>query len=52
MARQEKTLEQVLGGLSDANIGFEDLRNLLIGLGFRERTSGSHYIFRRTASKK
>ena len=47
MARPEKTLEQVLGGRSDANIGFEDLRNLLIHLGFRERTRGSHHIFRR-----
>ena len=48
MARHEKTLEQVLSGLSDANVGFDDLRNLLISLGFRERTRGSHHIFRRT----
>jgi virulence-associated protein VapD len=41
-------LEQVLSGTSDANVGFEDLRNLLIKLGFRERTRGSHHIFRRT----
>ena len=47
MGRAEKTLEQVLSGQSDANVGFEDLRNLLINLGFRERTRGSHHIFRR-----
>src|SRR5205085_5841059 len=47
VARREKTLEQVLSGTSDANVGFEDLRNLLISLGFRERTRGSHHIFRR-----
>ena len=47
MARREKTLEQVLSGTSDANVGFEDLRNLLISLGFRERTRGSHHVFRR-----
>jgi len=47
VARPEKTLEQVLGGRSDANIGFQDLCNLLIHLGFRERTRGSHHVFRR-----
>ena len=47
VARKEKTLEQVLSGTSDTNVGFEDLRNLLISLGFRERTCGSHHIFRR-----
>jgi len=47
MARAAKTLEQVLSGRSDANIGFEDLRNLLFTLDFSERTRGSHHIFRR-----
>ena len=47
MGRKEKTLEQVLSVTSDANVGFEDLRNLLINLGFRERTRGSHHVFRR-----
>ena len=47
VARKEKTLEHVLGGRGDANIGFDDLRNLLIDLDFRERTRGSHHIFRR-----
>ena len=47
MGRQEKTLKQVLGGTADANIGFDDLRKLLLNLGFFERTRGSHHIFRR-----
>ncbi|GAB6274419.1 MAG: type II toxin-antitoxin system HicA family toxin [Peptococcaceae bacterium] len=34
-------------GTSDANIAFEDLRKLLLKLGFEERKRGSHYIFRK-----
>jgi predicted RNA binding protein YcfA (HicA-like mRNA interferase family) len=37
----------VLAGTTDANVAFEDLRNLLLALGFRERTAGSHHVFRR-----
>jgi predicted RNA binding protein YcfA (HicA-like mRNA interferase family) len=48
MARQEKTLDQVLGGGADANISFEDLCNLLRALGFGERSRGSHRMFRRS----
>jgi HicA toxin of bacterial toxin-antitoxin, len=33
--------------LSDANIGFDELRALLKGMGFDERIKGSHHIFRR-----
>jgi hypothetical protein len=47
MDRHEKILLQVLRGTSDANIRFDDLRTLLLHLGFEERTSGSHHIFRR-----
>ena len=36
---------QILRGGSDANIRFEDLRGLLIHLGFEERSRGSHHIF-------
>ena len=45
MARHEKTLLRILRGGSDANIGFDDLRALLLYLGFEERTRGSHHIF-------
>jgi virulence-associated protein VapD len=40
-----KILERVLSGRADANIRFDDLRNLLIRLGFEERTRGSHHVF-------
>ena len=46
MSKAAKILFKVLRGLSDANIGFEDLRYLLLKLGFEERISGSHHIFR------
>jgi len=48
MGKAEKTFEQVLRGDADANVGFEDLCNLLRRLGFLERTRGSHHIFRRS----
>ena len=48
MARLDKIFLQVISGTSDANIQFSDLRQLLIRLGFEERTSGSHHIFRRS----
>ena len=41
----ERTLERVQRGQSDANIRFDDLRALLLALGFAERTRGSHHIF-------
>ncbi len=45
MAKHEKTLLKVLRGGGDANIEFEDLRGLLLHLGFEERMRGSHHIF-------
>ena len=45
MTKFDKTLEKVLRGVSDANIGFEDLCQLLAGLGFQERIHGSHHIY-------
>jgi len=47
MSKYDKLLFQILRGTSDANIGFNDLRQLLIGLGFEERIRGSHHMFRR-----
>ena len=47
MGSREKILDQVLRGRSDANISFRDLCNLVRALGFEERTSGSHHIFRK-----
>jgi hypothetical protein len=45
MTPYKKLLEKVLSGRSDANIGFDDLRNLLARLGFEERSRGSHHVF-------
>jgi len=45
MARHEKTLDRILRGGSDASIAFEDLRGLLLHVGFAERIRGSHHIF-------
>jgi hypothetical protein len=45
LALYGKTLEQVLSGRSDANIRFDELRGLLLALGFTERSRGSHHMF-------
>ena len=45
MTKFDKTLEKVLRGVSDTNIEFDDLRQLLDGLGFQERIRGSHHIY-------
>ncbi|MDE2779542.1 MAG: type II toxin-antitoxin system HicA family toxin [Chloroflexota bacterium] len=47
MNRDLDLLRTILAGRSDANIRFHDLRILLLGLGFTERTRSSHHIFRR-----
>jgi hypothetical protein len=44
MSKLEKLLIKVLRGTSDANIDFDELRNLLLRLGFEERVKGSHHI--------
>jgi len=46
MSRPAKTLEKVLRGTFDANIG------LLRHLGLDERIKGSHHVFTREASSK
>lgn len=45
--RDDPILRRILGGRSDTNIRFNDLRNLLLRLGFIERIRGSHHIFRK-----
>ena len=47
MSKYEKLLLQILRGTSDTNIAFDELRQLLLRLGFVERTRGSHHIFRK-----
>jgi hypothetical protein len=43
----ESVLLRVLRGTSDANIRFNELRALLLRLGFVERIKGGHHIFTR-----
>ena len=47
MSRRGKFLNRILRGESDANIPFEELRQLLTFLGFAERIRGDHHIFTR-----
>lgn len=47
VGKHGKTLNQILGGTSDANVSFADLCGLLRHLGFTERIRGSHHIFTR-----
>jgi len=45
VARIDELLSRILRGASDANIPFNQLRNLLRRLGFLERIRGDHHIF-------
>jgi virulence-associated protein VapD len=47
VAKYEELLLRILRGTSDANISFNDLRQLLRRFGFEERIQGSHHIFRK-----
>ncbi len=47
MGQYQKLLAQILRGLSDANVEFEELCQLLKYLGFEVRVRGSHHIFRK-----
>lgn len=47
MGKHDKLLQTILRGTSDANIAFEDLRGLLLHLGFEERIRGSHHLYRK-----
>lgn len=52
MSKLQKILNKILSGLSDKNIGFDDLRNLLLNLGFEKRIKGSHHILTHEKLKK
>lgn len=47
MGKYDKLLFQILRGLSDANIEFDELCHLLKHLGFDVRIRGSHHVFRK-----
>lgn len=42
---RRRVLQQVLQGTGDANVRFEELRSLLLALGFDERIRGDHHIY-------
>ena len=45
--KNQKLIQKILSGKSDANINFNDLVNLLLSLGFVVRIKGSHHVFRK-----
>ncbi len=46
MGKFEKLMLKILSGNADKNIKFDDLRKLLLNLGFQERNKGSsHHVF-------
>ncbi len=47
MGKHGKLIAKILRGSSDANIGFDELCQLLLRLGFDERIKGSHHVFRK-----
>ncbi len=45
MSKRDALLRRIMTGNADANVSFDELRNLLLRLGFTERSRGSHHIF-------
>jgi hypothetical protein len=52
MSKHERLLLKILRGGSDANIPFEDLRQLLLHLGFEEHIRGSHHVSENRESRR
>jgi predicted RNA binding protein YcfA (HicA-like mRNA interferase family) len=47
VGRRRKLYDRIVGGRSHTNIPFEQVRTLLLHLGFQERIRGSHHVFTR-----
>lgn len=47
VTRLHKLLDKILSRFSDRNLPFDDVRFVLLCLGFEERIRGSHHIFTR-----
>ena len=47
VSKAAKLFDKIMQGRADANIGFADLCHLLRQMGFSERISGSHHVFKR-----
>ena len=48
MGKHDKIKQDVVGGLANANIRFDDLCGLLTELGFDVRIKGSHHIYKKS----
>lgn len=47
LGRRRKLYDRILSGRSDNSISFDQVRSLLLHLGFEERVRGSHHVFKR-----
>ena len=47
MSKTDKVFERIMSGQADSAISFDELCNLLGRLGFAERVSGSHHVFKK-----
>jgi predicted RNA binding protein YcfA (HicA-like mRNA interferase family) len=47
MGKHDKIMDKILRGASDSNIAFDDIRSLLLHVGFEERIRGSHHLYRK-----
>ena len=47
MGKADKVFADIMGGRCDHAINFDDLCQLLRRLGFAERVSGSHHVFKK-----
>ncbi len=47
MEKYKKVMDKIIRGTSDANIAFDDIRGMLLNLGFDERIRGSHHMYRK-----
>jgi hypothetical protein len=47
MSQFEKLLGRILSGTADRNLRFDEVRSVLLRLGFSERVEGSHHIYYR-----
>ena len=45
MSSRDKLIQKILAG--NTNVSFDDVRSLLLWLGFAEKVKGSHYGFRK-----
>ena len=45
MSQDDRFLQKLITGNSDANIDFKDLQKLLVSRGFELRIRGDHFIF-------